>query len=71
MVAVAVMPTIKLGYAIAWYPKSYSPTGGAAAGRERVVTPTTTMKTATYTDAKPAHDLHISLLAFPNHIRMY
>jgi hypothetical protein len=46
MVAVAVMPTINVGYAMAWYPKSKSPVGGAAAGRSRVVTPTTTMKTA-------------------------
>jgi hypothetical protein len=45
--AVAVMPTTNVGYAIAWYPKSKSPVGGAAAGRSRVVTPTTTMNTAT------------------------
>lgn len=54
MVADAVMPAMKVGFAITKYPSSKSPVWGAAAGRSRVVTAMTTMKTAVKMDMKPA-----------------
>jgi len=40
IVEAAVMPAANVGCAMTWYPKSNSPSCGAAAGRSRVVTPT-------------------------------
>jgi hypothetical protein len=49
----AVIPAVKVGWAIAKKPSSNGPVWGAAAGRSLNVTPMTTTRTPAITDTKP------------------